>query len=125
MVEPENSGRLQGRFVAGTSGNPAGRPRGSRNRTTLAAQALLDGEAEALTRVAINMALAGDMQALKVCLDRILPPRREPLDLNVHRTEFRVDLSEIADTEIAALESLMLRLVELDRDGGERPLGVE
>ena len=57
-------------------GNP-GRPKGARNRATLAAEALLDGEAEALTRKAIERALDGDVLALKICLDRILPPRRE------------------------------------------------
>ena len=59
------------------SPNPNGRPRGSRNRTTLAAEALLDGEAEALTRKAIEQALQGDPAALRICLERILPPRRE------------------------------------------------
>jgi hypothetical protein len=43
-------------------GNP-GRPKGSRNKATLAAEALLDGEAEALTRKAIELALAGDVTA--------------------------------------------------------------
>ena len=38
---------------------------------------MLDGEAEALTRKAVEMALAGDTTALRLCLDRILPPRRE------------------------------------------------
>jgi hypothetical protein len=38
---------------------------------------LLDGEAETLTRKAIELALAGDPIALRLCLDRILPPRRE------------------------------------------------
>ena len=57
-------------------GNP-GRPRGARHKATLAAEALLDGEAEALTRKAVEMALAGDGTALRLCLDRILPPRRE------------------------------------------------
>ena len=44
---------------------------------TLAAELLLDGEAEKLTRKAIDLALAGDTIALRLCLDRILPPRRE------------------------------------------------
>ena len=44
---------------------------------TVAAEALLDGEAEALTRKAIELALAGDTIALRLCLDRIIPPRRE------------------------------------------------
>src|SRR5262249_1656029 len=53
---------------------------GARNRTTLAAEALLDGEAEALTRKAINLALTtDDISALRLCLERILPPRRERL----------------------------------------------
>ena len=66
-----------GAFKPGESGNPAGRPRGSRNKTTLAIEALLDGEAEALTRKAIERALQGDPQALRLCLDRIAPPRRD------------------------------------------------
>ena len=45
--------------------------------TTLAAQALLDGEVEAITRKAIELALDGDIQALRLCLDRIIPPIKE------------------------------------------------
>jgi len=43
------------------------------------AEMLLDGEAESLTRKAIEMALAGDVIALRLCLDRVLPSRRERL----------------------------------------------
>jgi hypothetical protein len=57
-------------------GNP-GRPTGARHAATLAAEALLDGEAEALTRKAIEGALGGDNVALRLCLERIVPPRRE------------------------------------------------
>src|SRR5918993_3314619 len=60
-------------FTAGNSG----RPKGARNRATLAAEALLDGEADALTRKAVEMALAGDPTALRLCLDRLLPPRKD------------------------------------------------
>ena len=64
-------------FKAGQSGNPSGRPPGSRNKATLALETLLDGEAEALTRKAIELAKAGDLTALRLCLDRILPPRKD------------------------------------------------
>ncbi|MCH8112770.1 MAG: hypothetical protein IH905_12580 [Proteobacteria bacterium] len=78
MDVPENTGREQGtgRFAPGQSGNPAGRPRGARNRATQAAEAILSGEAEALTRKAVELALAGDVTALRLCLERILPAQR-------------------------------------------------
>jgi hypothetical protein len=64
-------------------GNP-GPPRGARHKTTLAMEALLAGEGEALTRRAIEMALAGDAVALRLCLDRLLPVLRErPIALNL------------------------------------------
>jgi hypothetical protein len=64
-------------FQPGKSGNPAGRPAGSRNKATLAIEALLDGDAEALTRKAVGMALEGDTVALRLCMDRICPPRKD------------------------------------------------
>jgi hypothetical protein len=70
--------RARGRpFAKGQSGNPSGRPRGSSNRATRAAELLLDGEAAALSRKAVEMALAGDAAALRLCLDRTVAPRRE------------------------------------------------
>ena len=62
-----------GRFA---SGNP-GKPKGARHKTTTAVEALLDGEAEGLTRKAVELAMAGDTTALKICLDRIAPARRD------------------------------------------------
>jgi hypothetical protein len=60
-------------FVKGQSGNPAGRRAGARNKATQP----LDGEAAALARKAVDMALAGDALAMRLCLDRIIAPRRE------------------------------------------------
>jgi Family of unknown function (DUF5681) len=77
-LQIQDSGRdPRGRFAKGRSGNPAGKPRGARNRATEAAQLLLDGEAEGLTRKAVEIAFTGDCTALKLCLDRIVAPRRE------------------------------------------------
>jgi len=75
---PKPPGRARGRpFEKGRSGNPAGRQTGSRNKATLAAAAFLAGESEALTRRAVELALAGDPTAMRLCLERILPPCRE------------------------------------------------
>src|SRR3954465_13674534 len=68
-----------GQFAKGTSGNPAGRPAGSRNRATVLMEALLEGEAHELTRKAIDLAMAGDTHALRLCLDRLMPPGRDRL----------------------------------------------
>lgn len=66
-----------GRFVKGHSGNPAGRPAGRRNNATLISEALFDAEAATLTRGAIDLALDGNATALRLCLQRLLAPRRE------------------------------------------------
>ncbi len=63
----------KGRFA---TGNP-GRPKGARHKATLAAMALLDGEVEAITRKCIEQALGGDTTALRLCLERILPARKD------------------------------------------------
>ncbi len=75
---PANTARKQDvRFKPGQSGNPVGRPAGARNKTTLAMEALLEGEAEAITRKVIDMALTGDTVALRLCLDRLAPARKD------------------------------------------------
>lgn len=57
-------------------GNP-GKPKGARHRVTRAVEALLEGQAETLTKRAIDAALAGDSTALRLCLERICPPPRD------------------------------------------------
>ncbi len=64
-------------FAKGKSGNPAGRPCGIRNKATRHAELRLDGEAEALARMGVEMALSGDGYAMRLCLERIIAPRRE------------------------------------------------
>ncbi len=72
--------RVIGRpWPKGVSGNPGGYHKGSRHKVTLAMEALFDGEAERLGRKCIDAALADppDMLALRMCLERIFPPRKE------------------------------------------------
>src|SRR6266852_5935139 len=77
-LTPKPPGRVRGRpFEKGRSGNPLGRRVGCRNKTTIAAASLLASEAEALTRKAVELALVGDPTAMRLCLERILPPCRD------------------------------------------------
>ena len=67
-----------GRNADGTFGiGNSGKPRGTRHKATQAVLGLLEGQAEALTQRAVEMALAGDSVALRLCLDRIAPPRKD------------------------------------------------
>ena len=60
-------------FKKGNSGNLAGRPKGIRDKRT-ALRELLTPHAEKLVDMAVSMALAGDTAALRICIDRLLPP---------------------------------------------------
>ena len=109
------SGLPRGRaFGKGRSGNPAGRRVGSRNRATLAAAALLAGEAEGLTRKAVEAAFAGDPMALRLCIERILPRCGErPVKFALPPIESAADIaaamkavtSALADGEITPGEA--------------------
>ena len=91
-------------FKRGKSGNPAGRPKGARNRTTLAAEALLEGQAEAITQKVVDMALEGDLTAARMCLDRILPIRRE------RRVSFDLPPINSAEDVVTAMRAIAAAL---------------
>lgn len=97
--------RKSGRDTAGRfgPGNP-GKPRGARHKATQAALALLDGEAGALTRKAVEMALAGDTTALRLCLERIAPPRRDaPVRFTLPKMETARDAAKAAGAVLEAV----------------------
>ena len=94
------------RFKPGQSGNPRGRPRGSRHKTTLAIEKLLDGEGEAITRKAIELAKGGDMAAIRICLDRLAPPRK---DRHIEFTRPKMEkASDAAEASAAIVEAVAL-----------------
>ena len=97
--------RKSGRNTDGTfaPGNP-GKPKGTRHKATRAVLALLDGEAEALTRQAVTMALDGDATALRLCLERIAPPRRDaPVTFALPPMQSARDAAQAAGAVLAAV----------------------
>lgn len=87
------------KFQKGQSGNPAGKPKGARNRATLQVLELLDGETEQLTRTAIAVALGcpdddgkrtkdPDVTALRLCLERLAPVKKDaPIQFDLPKLE--------------------------------------
>lgn len=94
-----NSGRnTDGTFAKGNSG----KPKGSRNRATVAVFSLLEGDAEAIARKAIELALDGDRTALRLCFERIAPPRRDvPVELDLGTIKNAKDAANASATVIA------------------------
>ena len=80
MTDRNNGNNTEVRNPDGTfaAGNP-GRPQGARHKVTRAVEELFQGEADGLTRKAISMALEGDTTAMRLCLERIAPARKDAL----------------------------------------------
>ena len=95
-MAPSNNGKITagGKFKRGNK-HGVGRPNGSRNKASLAVEEMLEGEVEGLTRKAIEMAMGGDMQALRLCLDRLCAPRKDrPISVNLPKVETAKDTTK-------------------------------
>jgi hypothetical protein len=100
VSKPYTDGR--GKF---RPGNP-GRPKGARHKTTLAIEALLEGQAEKLTEKAIQMALAGDVTAMRLCLDRLAPPPKDrPIQIGMPRLAGLQDMTIATAAVVDAVTS--------------------
>jgi hypothetical protein len=78
-----------------------GRPQGSRNKATIALQQTLDGLGEPITKKCAAMALRGDPTALRLCMERLIPPRKD------HPAKFTL-LPATNATEVAAAQEAVL-----------------
>jgi len=115
-TENRNSGsKTDVRNPDGTfaAGNP-GKPKGSRHKATRAVEEMLEGQQEALTQTAIDRALEGDVTALRLCIDRIAPVRKDaPVSFELPEIETAEDaanaaraiLKAVAEGEITPLEA--------------------
>jgi hypothetical protein len=63
-------------YQKGESGNPAGRPRGARNKRTILLESMFDRDATAIIDQMITLAKEGDVAAIRMCIDRLYPRPR-------------------------------------------------
>lgn len=91
---------MTGRFLKGHSGNPAGKPRGAKNQSSLVAERLFADEIQEICGSVIAQAKAGNMQAAKIILDRLLPPIKDK--------PIRIDLPKITSSNdlVRAIECI-------------------
>jgi len=108
----KNGRNTEGRFSAGNSG----RPKGSRNKVTLAIESLLDGQAEALTQTTVTKALEGDSIALRLCMERIAPaPKDKAVSFTLPKMNNAVDALEAAGSVLYAVSEGCLTPLEAGR----------
>ena len=101
-----NGQKPDGTFAPGNK--LGGRPKGARNKTTLAVEALLEGDAEAITKKAIDLAKDGDGAAIWLCMDRLAPPRKDSPVM------FELPVIETAADAVAASAALLAAVADGD-----------
>lgn len=81
-------------FKPGKSGNPAGRPKGIKDRRVALREKLLP-HADQLIEMVTTFAKSGDMAAMKIIMDRLIPPlKEEPIHVEISKIENAVDCTQ-------------------------------
>ena len=82
------------KFQPGVSGNPKGRGAGTKDKRTALRQLLVPHQSKLLETL-IDFAKAGDMTAMKICMDRLMPPLREdPIHVTIPKIESADDCTK-------------------------------
>jgi hypothetical protein len=121
-------------FRKGQSGNPAGRPPGSRNRATSMVQNLLEGAAENIAKRAAQLAEEGNVAAIRICMNRLspvgqhnpvafeLPPIHSPQDClratSAIAPSAALQIARVIDVHLRAISTndLEARMTKLEKD---------
>jgi hypothetical protein len=95
-AEPSKVGRrTDGTFMPGSVPNPKGCPRGSRHKATLLLEKMMADDGAAVVQAVLEAAKGGDMQAARLILDRIAPPRKDrPVVVELPKIDRAADIPQ-------------------------------
>src|SRR4051794_36192217 len=115
QIAPQRRGN--GQFAPGVSGNPLGRPKGSRNVSTMLIEAIEQGDAqEVVDKAAVELAKAGNVRMAMFLVNKLYPtPRFPALEIEVPdgqdsdpRAILRATLQAMCAGAISAEEAFMV-----------------
>jgi Family of unknown function (DUF5681) len=108
-VAENTAGKQRGApFQKGQSGNPSGKPPGTRNKTTMLAEKLMQDDAKEVVKVVLDAAKGGDMTAARLILERIAPVRKgRPVYFDLPPVQTAADIA-------AAMAALMTAMASGD-----------
>lgn len=108
-ASPSNNGRktARGRFAPGNR-QGKGRPAGSRNNASLLLDKLMADDAETIVQSVVAAAKAGDMQAARLVMDRVCPPRKG------RPVTFAMPVLDTAEDVVKALSGLLQNVASGD-----------
>lgn len=110
----ENAGAKQaGRWQPGQSGNPAGKPKGARNKASLIAEKMMADDAGEVVSAVLTAAKGGDMAAARIVLDRLYPARRD------NPVSFELPAIETAEDASRAMGAILTAVAAGDVTPGE------
>lgn len=104
MIDKTRTENLRPGWKPGQSGNPTGRPKGSRNRVTLVALAAMEEGADAIARKVVDLAKEGDISAARLVIERLVPVAKErPIFLSLPDTS---SAKGVAQAQSAILQAV-------------------
>ncbi len=104
MPEKSDQTSPRGRFKPGQSGNPAGKPRGTRNHVLEALDRIGNEAAQDVLRQAVQAARGGDQRAAEMILSRVWPVRKgRPISLDLPAIQSPADIASAVSIVVAGV----------------------
>lgn len=92
--------------------NPAGRPKGSVGKYTQLSRELMSERGPEIVNKVLEMAMQGDTTCLKMCLDRILPPKRDVEVKHEGGQSINITVAQLGNKAQEAIEHVGGQVIE-------------